>query len=77
MTDLSQKKKERERKIQGGILGSEKPRSISNQDNCHVPSAGFSLPSLALWPHIQIQSQKNSPFSVKTYCASIYKILGE
>lgn len=38
-----QQKKKKEREIQGGILGSEKPRSISNQDNCHVPGAGISL----------------------------------
>lgn len=36
--------RERVREIRGGILGSETPRSISNQDNCHVPGAGFSLP---------------------------------
>lgn len=38
--------REREREIRygGGILGSGTPRSISNQDNCRVPGAGFSLP---------------------------------
>lgn len=50
--DRSQQKKKRKQEIQGGILGSEKPRSISNQDNCHVPGAGISLPSLAVRPHV-------------------------
>lgn len=58
--DRSQQKTERGREIQGGILGSEKPRSISNQDNCHVLGAGFSLPSFAVWPHIQIQALRKS-----------------
>lgn len=64
-SDRSQQKTERGREIQGGISGSEKPRSISNQDNCHVPGAGFCLPSLALWPHIQIQALRKSHSSLK------------
>lgn len=39
MWQISAKDRTRERasEILGGILGSETPRSISNQDNCHVP----------------------------------------
>lgn len=56
--DRSQQKKERKKEIQGGILGSEEPRSISNQDNCHVPVASFSVPSLALRPHSDSSSEE-------------------
>lgn len=42
--DRSQQKKEKRERDTGRDLGSEEPRSISNQDNCHVPDAGFSLP---------------------------------
>lgn len=64
--DRSQQRKKRKReKDTGRDFTGEKPRSISNQDNCHVPGAGFSLSSLALWPHIQIQALKKPPFSLK------------
>ena len=59
--DRSQQKTERGRERDTGRdSGSEKPRSISNQDNCHVPGAGFSLPSLALQPRIQIRALRKS-----------------
>lgn len=66
------RKREREREIQGRDLGSEKPRSISNQDNCHVPGAGFSLPSLALQPRIQIRALRKSHSLLKDLLCLIW-----
>lgn len=65
-TGLEQARRER---YGGGILGSETPRSISNQDNCHVPGAGFSLPCFSLGGLIFKFSLGTN--AIPPYCASI------
>lgn len=47
------------------IWGPEKPRSISNQDNCHIPGAWLKLPLFGSAVTYQIEGQLKSPLWLK------------
>lgn len=68
--DRSQQKKTkrgvwREERMWARIWGPEKPRSISNQDNCHIPGAWLKLPLFGSAVTYQIEGQLKSPLWLK------------